>query len=116
MSLNSITRTGEVSIMNALRLDFGVLLFAVLGVLISGCDRNRDEPESAAHSPTAPPSLAAHKEPLAPVECRFADGEITIDGVADEPAWKNAVVIDNFYLPWLKDKARPARTKTRAKL
>ncbi len=49
-------------------------------------------------------------------ECRWADAAITIDGKADEPVWKRAQMIDRFTLPWLKDKARPARTATRARL
>lgn len=48
-------------------------------------------------------------------ECRWADGPIRIDGKADEPAWRNAQVIDDFRVPWL-DKPRPSRTKTTAKL
>jgi hypothetical protein len=49
-------------------------------------------------------------------ECRWAEGPIRIDGKADEPAWKKAQVIDHFYLPWLGEKTRPARTATRARL
>jgi glucose/arabinose dehydrogenase len=49
-------------------------------------------------------------------ECRFTELPIKIDGKADEEAWKHAQVIDHFYLPWLGDKARPAKTRTRAKL
>ena len=51
-----------------------------------------------------------------PFECRWATGPIEIDGKADDAAWKTAQVIDKFYLPWLKDKARPAKTATRARL
>src|SRR6516225_5797599 len=58
-------------------------------------------------STTAPPTA---------FECRWADTPITIDGKADEEAWKHAQVIDHFYLPWLGKNARPARTATRAKL
>ena len=53
---------------------------------------------------------------VAPFECRWAEGPITVDGKADEPAWKQAQVIDQFTLPWLGAKARPAKTKTAAKL
>ena len=48
-------------------------------------------------------------------ECRFASGPIKIDGVADEAAWKEAAPIDNWGLPWLKDKARPPRTGTKSR-
>lgn len=72
-----------------------------------------------AHEESKP---AADKKPLAESkvienECRFTDGEITIDGKADEPAWEKAQVIDKFGLPWLSgDNARPPRTATRARL
>ena len=49
-------------------------------------------------------------------ECRWADTPITIDGKADEDAWKHAQVIDHFYLPWLGNKARAAQTATKARL
>src|SRR5438477_613135 len=49
-------------------------------------------------------------------ECRWADGSITIDGKADEPAWKNAQLIDNFQMAWLGPGDHPAPTKTRARL
>ncbi|MDB5310917.1 MAG: yliI 4 [Gemmataceae bacterium] len=62
----------------------------------------------------APPPL--EKAPPAAFECRWADTPIVLDGVADEPAWKHAQVIDAFHLPWLGDKARMARTATKARL
>src|SRR5262245_17749409 len=58
----------------------------------------------------------AFKAPPTEFECRWARGPITIDGNADEDAWKHAQVIDNFYLPWLGPKARAAKTATKAKL
>jgi glucose/arabinose dehydrogenase len=58
-----------------------------------------------------PPAPAPPKE----FECRWAESPITIDGKADEPAWKNAQVIDHFYLPWLKE-PRLSRTATKARL
>jgi glucose/arabinose dehydrogenase len=66
----------------------------------------------------APLGGAAHAAKDSPTafECRFTNAPITIDGAADEPAWKNAQTIDNFTLPWLQVKARPAKTATRAKL
>jgi uncharacterized repeat protein (TIGR03806 family) len=58
-------------------------------------------------------------EPGAPAtafECRWAESPVVIDGKPDEAAWKNARVIDHFYLPWLGKKSRPARTATKARL
>src|SRR5262245_56135342 len=74
-----------------------VTIIAALGVAL------RAGPDAATKPPTE-------------FECHWASSPITIDGSADEPAWKHAEVIDHFYLPWLGDKARPARTATRAKL
>lgn len=59
---------------------------------------------------------AAESPPPNPWECRWAVGDITLDGTADESAWTNAQVIDNFALPWLQEDARPAKTATRARL
>jgi uncharacterized repeat protein (TIGR03806 family) len=49
-------------------------------------------------------------------ECRFTDDDIKIDGKADEKAWQQAELIDQFTLPWLREKNRPARTATKARL
>ena len=62
------------------------------------------------------PKAAAAKAPATQFECRWADSPIVLDGKGDDAAWKNAQVIDHFYVPWLGDKARPAKTKTKAKL
>ncbi|HEV3142760.1 MAG TPA: carbohydrate-binding family 9-like protein [Gemmataceae bacterium] len=68
----------------------------------------------------SPPRAAdpppAKKSPSTEFECRWTDTPISIDGKADEEAWKHAQVIDHFYLPWLQDKNRPAKTATKAKL
>jgi glucose/arabinose dehydrogenase len=56
------------------------------------------------------------KNPPTAFECRWATGPIKIDGKADEEAWKNAQVIDTFYLPWLGPKARKSLTATKARL
>jgi glucose/arabinose dehydrogenase len=65
---------------------------------------------------TAADATAAAEPPPKVFECRWTDTPITIDGKADEEAWKHAQVIDHFYLPWLGKNARPARTATKAKL
>src|SRR5947209_9409638 len=62
------------------------------------------------------PRQPAFTAPPTAFECRWARTPITIDGKADEEAWKHAQVIDNFYLPWLGPKARKAKTATKAKL
>lgn len=60
------------------------------------------------------PAKAASK-PKTEFECRWATGPIVIDGKGDDAIWKDAQVIDHFYLPWLKE-PRPAKTRTKAKL
>ncbi len=89
-----------------------VLLFLVGSLLGCLLLSRRDGPSSRAADPPPGPGL----KPPSEFECRWAGSPITIDGSADEPAWKNAQVIDRFYLPWLGSKARPARTSTRARL
>src|SRR5262252_79278 len=61
------------------------------------------------------PLLAQDKE-LPPFECRWATGSIQIDGKANEAAWQQAHLIDNFGLPWLKEGARQPKTTTKARL
>ena len=59
------------------------------------------------------------REPSHPVtkyECRWADTPIDMDGKADDAAWKQAMVIDSFRLPWLGKDERAAKQATRAKL
>jgi glucose/arabinose dehydrogenase len=67
-------------------------------------------------SGVAPQAGSPAKDPPTEFECRWTEGPIKIDGKGDDEAWKHAQVIDHFYLPWLGDKARPAKTKTKAKL
>jgi uncharacterized repeat protein (TIGR03806 family) len=76
----------------------------------------RERTGDAAAQPAPPPATKEFRAPPTAFECRWADGPIAIDGKADEPAWKDAQVIDNFYLPWLGTKARVARTATKARL
>ncbi len=59
---------------------------------------------------------ATKKQAKQEFECRFAHGKIKIDGKADDESWKSAQTIDHFYLPWLRENARPARTSTKARL
>ncbi|HEY7156875.1 MAG TPA: PQQ-dependent sugar dehydrogenase [Gemmataceae bacterium] len=76
---------------------------AALTLLVARRETSADSPK-----PFVPPPSE--------YECRWADTPITLDGKADEPAWKQAQAIDNFYLPWLGDKTRAARTATKARL
>jgi hypothetical protein len=59
-------------------------------------------------------SLANAAEPGDAV-CRRATGKIAIDGKADEPAWKNAQVIEDFHHPAVEPPS-PPKTKTKARL
>src|SRR6185503_4475896 len=49
-------------------------------------------------------------------ECRWAEGDIKIDGQGNEPAWQRAQVITNFAMPWLGTGEHPAPTATEARL
>jgi glucose/arabinose dehydrogenase len=76
-----------------------------------------------AEKPKAPPAKSAAKptpgKPTPPeptFECRWADGPITLDGKAEEPAWSKAPVIDRFVTPWPKEGPIPATQATRARL
>src|SRR5690349_717644 len=58
--------------------------------------------------------LLAPLQAAEPLECRWTEEKIVIDGKADETAWKAATVIDGFGQPWLKEpKSKPARTTVR---
>ena len=48
-----------------------------------------------------------------PTDCRWATSPITLDGVADEPAWQQAQAVTNFTTYWAN---RPGKTTTVAKL
>ena len=63
-------------------------------------------------------SVGAREEshPETRYECRWADTPIVIDGKADDAAWKHAMAMDSFRLPWLGKDDRPAKQATRAKL
>lgn len=63
-----------------------------------------------------PFSTASAAEPPVDFECRWTLNPPVIDGVLDDEAWKHAQLIDQFSLPWLQEKNRPAKTATRARL
>ncbi|MBA4190871.1 MAG: hypothetical protein C0467_23025 [Planctomycetaceae bacterium] len=88
-----------------------VLVSLVAGIVLSGGSHPRLA--SAADHPIPEP---LKKAPPSKFECRFVETPVTIDGTADEAAWKLAETIDAFHLPWLGDKARMSRTSTTAKL
>ena len=48
-------------------------------------------------------------------ECRRAASAIAIDGSANDPAWRDAQIIENFAQPW-RGPNHPAKTKTAARL
>jgi hypothetical protein len=65
---------------------------------------------------TAVAEPPATKEAPPTFDCRYAATAIKIDGKADDDAWKDAQIIDHFYLPWLGKNARKAKTATKARL
>jgi len=81
------------------------------------------EPETAdPNKPARAATTAAQQAPpqaeatLPASECRWADGPIEIDGRSDETAWHAAQPLSHFRLAWLKEKQRPPRTSTEARL
>ena len=52
--------------------------------------------------------------PNAPLECRWTEERMVMDGRAEEDAWRTAAVIDGFGQPWLAQPGKaPASTKVR---
>jgi len=66
-----------------------------------------DHNANAADPPKAKPADAVE------IECRRAAQPIRLDGKADEPAWKDAQLVENFTPHWA---GRKARTATKARL
>jgi hypothetical protein len=111
------------------RLFYRVLILGLLaatwliGTILARTEFSRSRSLAAADAPRKP-AAAPTKKPPAPAaavkpapapewECRRASGPITIDGAADEDAWKNAAVIDQFQVGWQQ---RPALSATRARM
>src|SRR5262249_1556850 len=92
------------------------ILGVALGMLIGFAFLPIGGPPGTAADASSPLADEGKPEKATVYECRWAATPITIDGKADEEAWKHAQVIDHFYLPWLGKNARPARTATKAKL
>ncbi|MCH5374240.1 MAG: carbohydrate-binding family 9-like protein, partial [Planctomycetes bacterium] len=95
------------------------LLPVVLTLIVIGAVFHPDEMKATAQTESNPQQNSATTQAESDkteFECRFASGPIAIDGKANDKAWQAAEVIDHFYLPWLQDKARAAKTATKAKL
>src|SRR4051812_24525896 len=95
-------------------------LLVGLAVCFSACRMPElPNPPIVPKPPTATPlsPLLLADAPAAAPEyvCGYADTPITIDGKADEPAWKRAAVIDRFTMPWVGADQRP-KNATRAKV
>jgi glucose/arabinose dehydrogenase len=60
-------------------------------------------------------ATGVHAASSAMTEVRWAQTPITLDGVADEEAWKHAHWVEHFSQPWLGDKDKPSH-RTRAAL
>jgi len=89
-----------------------IVALVVLGSLVAIGTAGLRPPLAADHPIPEPLKQA----PPSKFKCRFTETPVTIDGSADEAAWKLAETINAFHLPWLGDKARMARTSTTAKL
>src|SRR5438270_3788069 len=56
------------------------------------------------------------KPTMPPYHCRWTEKPITIDGKADEEAWRDAVVIEDFRAWWNEGDEQKQHTTTKAKL
>ena len=94
-------------------LPFTALCLVPVLFLVAGSGPNshgQAQADKPADAKKTPPQIKTE------FECRWADKPIVIDGKGSDPAWKHAQTIDHFYVPWLGKDARPAKTKTKAKL
>src|SRR5687767_10417736 len=67
-------------------------------------------------APTTTATAIENASPSKGFECRWTDAAVVIDGDAGDLAWAHAQTVERFYLPWLGEHARDARTPTRARL
>lgn len=84
---------------------FGMALSGLIG-RIAAAESQQDAASKAAPSAAESPAT----------ECRWASTPIVLDGKSDEAAWKHAQAITTFVRPWLKEKQKPLRGTTVAKL
>jgi hypothetical protein len=77
------------------------LLVLLPFVFLLGCAA-----EEQADKANLPPTVRS-------AECRWADGEIKIDGELNDPAWQKAQLLQDFAVYWQK---RRAKTATKARL
>lgn len=84
-----------------------VVLACLLCSLLNSLATNAADPKPSGNAPPGKDRI---------FECRFTRAAIEIDGKADDAAWARAEVVDYFYMPWLRDKARLAKTSTKARL
>ncbi len=92
-----------------LRRSIAITLLVVSAHFVTAWGERQSPPDH----PIPPPLKAA---PPTEFVCAWTDSPITLDGVADEPAWQHAPAITSFYLPWLGNQARRARTTSTARL
>ena len=102
-----------------------VLVFCVAGWLGAGCSTYHAPKRDGAAPPLSlvpasaalpAPATAPPAPPVVTFECRWAEGQIVLDGKADEAAWGRAEVLTNFAMPWLGAGKHPAPTATKARL
>jgi len=85
--------------------------------LTTSCTQSNSTGTIRSTPPVAKPVVEAPTPPVAPTfECHWTDEPITIDGKANEKAWKNAPWIENFVIPWNTGNERKPVEATRAKV
>lgn len=87
-------------------------LIVILGAGLMVSCRQPSAPPITPPQPQADSSVPS--PPAVAYTCAFTESAIKIDGKIDEPAWKQANVIDKLTTPWLDN--RTPRQATRARL
>jgi len=109
--LASITRTPKKPAMT-----MRILLCCLPAIIVPTVALTWDAEPGSLRSSARQDSSTRQPAPPTSFECRWTDAPIKITGKGTDPAWKHAQIIDHFYVPWLGDKSRLAKTKTKARL
>jgi hypothetical protein len=94
------------------------IILAILAVVVSPRVTTAQNPATTPQSPNAKktPNKPPQAKQVPTYDCLFTKEEITIDGKANEAAWKLATPVNEFTISWARDGKTKPPTATRAKL